>query len=100
MAGGVETKRVKWETETYFRSLYEHMSEGVALHEVVLDENGRPVNYRILDVNPQYESFTGLAPDRVIGKLATEAYGTAEPPYLEEFTRVGPRFQCCGLCLE
>jgi len=45
----------------------------VALHEVVLDDAGKPVNYRILDVNPRYQSFTGLSPSQVIGKLATEA---------------------------
>jgi two-component system cell cycle sensor histidine kinase/response regulator CckA len=75
--------------EQLFRSLYQHMNEGVALHEVILDGAGTPVNYRILDVNPQYEHFTGLAPERVLGKLATDAYGTPVPPYLEEFTSVG-----------
>jgi two-component system cell cycle sensor histidine kinase/response regulator CckA len=72
-----------------FRSLYMHMAEGVALHAVVCDEAGRPVNYRILDVNPQYERYTGLAPSAVIGKLATEAYGVTTAPYLAEFSEVG-----------
>jgi len=50
-------------TEQLFRSLYQHMGKGVALHEVILDETGEPINYRILDVNPQYEGFTGLKPE-------------------------------------
>jgi two-component system, cell cycle sensor histidine kinase and response regulator CckA len=81
--------RRKPETERLFRSLFEHMAEGVALHEVVLDASGRAINYRILDVNPQYERYTGLKPAAVIGKLATDAYGTPTPPYLDEFTSVG-----------
>ena len=80
---------LRFAPEQLFRSLYQHMNEGVALHEVVLDDTGKPTNYRILAVNPRYEGFTGLAPDRVVGKLATDAYGTPSPPYLEEFTSVG-----------
>ena len=75
-------------SEQRFRSLYVSMAEGVALHEVIRDEHGLPVNYRLLDVNPRYEQMTGLAAERVIGKLATEAYGTTEPPYMREFAGV------------
>jgi PAS domain S-box-containing protein len=77
------------EVEQLFQSLFQHMAEGVALHEVILDAAGKPVNYRILQVNAQYQPFTGLAAEQVIGKLATEAYGTSTPPYMEEFTSVG-----------
>ena len=70
-----------------FRSLYLHMVEGVALHELVFDGDGRPVDYRILDVNPQFEGYVGIPSDEVIGKLASEAYGTNPPPYLAEFSR-------------
>jgi PAS domain S-box-containing protein len=77
------------EVERLFQSLFQHMAEGVALHEVVLDAAGKVVNYRILNVNAQYQPFTGLAPEQVKGKLATEAYGTPTPPYLHEFTSVG-----------
>lgn len=64
------------------------MAEGVAIHEVVFDQTGAAVNYRIIDVNPQYELFTGLKPAQVLGKLANEVYGTSEPPYLSEFSAV------------
>jgi PAS domain S-box-containing protein len=67
------------------------MAEGVALHAVICDEAGQAVNYRILDVNPQYERYTGLAPSAVVGKLANEAYGVEPAPYLAEFTTVGLR---------
>src|SRR5512138_1251482 len=89
MADPREKARAKLESEQLFRSLFLHMGEGVALHEVVLDAAGKATNYRILEVNPQYEAFTGVSPERAVGKLATEAYGTAEPPYLEAFTSVG-----------
>ncbi len=73
------------DVEERFRSVFMHMAEGVAIHEVVFDQTGAAVNYRIIDVNPQYELFTGLKPAQVLGKLANEVYGTSEPPYLSEF---------------
>ena len=79
---------VQIDAERLLGSLFRHMAEGVALHEVVCDAAGKPVNYRILAVNPQYEACTGLPPEQVVGKLATEAYGTPEPPYFAEFSAV------------
>ena len=79
---------VQIDAERLLGSLFRQMAEGVALHEVVCDAAGKPINYRILAVNPQYEGCTGLPPEQVVGKLATEAYGTPEPPYLAEYAAV------------
>ncbi len=83
-----ETPALTLEPEQLFASLYRNMSEGVALHELVRDDSGTPINYRILDVNPRFERYTGLAPAQVVGKLATEAYGTDVAPYLAEYAAV------------
>jgi len=77
----------KFDGREIFRSLYLHMAEGVALHELVCDQAGRPTNYRILDVNPQFDGYVGVAASEAVGKLATEVYGTTQPPYLAEFSR-------------
>ncbi|WP_460178061.1 hypothetical protein [Thermodesulfovibrio hydrogeniphilus] len=37
------------------------MAEMVVLHELVFDEKGNPVNYRILDCNPAYTKITGIS---------------------------------------
>jgi PAS domain S-box-containing protein len=71
-----------------FRSLFQHMVEGVALHELITDESGQPINYRILDVNPQFRRYVGIEAAQAIGRLATEVYGVPTPPYLAEFARV------------
>jgi len=71
-----------------FSSLYTAMTEGVALHELVFDGEGKPVNYRLLDVNPAYESITGLSRQSAVGHLATEVYETDVPPYLDKFASV------------
>lgn len=72
-----------------FRSLFLHMSEGVALHEVLYDDVGQPKDYRILDINPAYTGHTGLTPEMVVGKSSFEAYGVTTPPYLTEFMVAG-----------
>ncbi len=76
------------ESEKKFRTLFEYMTEGVALHEMIYDENGNGIDYKILDVNPAYSRHTGLVlrPDEQ--PLGRQLYGTETPPYLEEFGRV------------
>jgi PAS domain S-box-containing protein len=71
-----------------FQSLFTNTMEGVALHEIVYDETGKAVNYRMLDVNPGYVKIIGIQHENIIGKLATEIYSSSEAPYLDRYTRV------------
>lgn len=80
-----ETLRI---SEEKFRNIFEHSNDGICLHELVYDSNGNPCNYRIIDVNPQYEYILSLNREDVIGKLATEAYNTQEPPYFDVYKNV------------
>ena len=73
------------ESEGRFRMLYYSMNEGVALHELICDGNGNAVNYRITDINPNYEKILNLKKENVVGKDANELYNTQEPPYLDTF---------------
>jgi PAS domain S-box-containing protein len=76
------------DSEQKFRTLFENLTEGVALHEMIYDENGKAIDYRILDINPSYEKHTGLLHKKAIGLLASVLYGTETPPYFEEYERV------------
>lgn len=75
-------------SEARFRSLYVSMTEGVALHEIVVDPHGTPEDYVILDINPAFERITGLRRESVVGRRSTQAYGTHEAPYLETYAKV------------
>ncbi len=75
-------------SEQRFKHLFESMIEGVALHDVIFDENGKPCDYRLITVNPAYEKHTGLSAAAAEGKLATELYGIGTPPYLDEYSGV------------
>jgi PAS domain S-box-containing protein len=61
-----------WESEAKYRSLFEKMLNGFAYHKVILDEEGRPVDYVFLEVNDAYEKLTGLRKHEIVGKRATE----------------------------
>jgi PAS domain S-box-containing protein len=60
------------ESEGRYRTLFESMTEGFAIHEMIYDQNGNPYDYRFLDINPAFERLTGLTSDMVIGKTYRE----------------------------
>ncbi|MGB4269470.1 MAG: PAS domain S-box protein, partial [Spirochaetota bacterium] len=76
------------ENEKKFRELFTHSNDGICLHELVYDNNGNAINYKIIDVNPQYENILSLNKEDVIGKLSTEIYKTSKPPYFEIYKEV------------
>ena len=76
------------QSERKFRELFLHMAEGVALHNLVFDGDGNPVDYVIDDVSPAFETHTGLSGPDIVGRLASQVYGTGEPPYLETYAQV------------
>ena len=76
------------QSEEKYRSMYTSMNEGSALAEIIYDESGRAVDYVILDVNSSYELITGFKKEIVIGKKASEVYGTFNLLHLEIFAKV------------
>ena len=76
------------EGEARFRTLFESMTEGVALHRLLLDEEGQPADYVLTDANPAYEAHTGIRSRDAIGRRASELYGANGAPYLDVFGRV------------
>ncbi len=84
------------ESEARFRSLFENMTEGVALHELVYDSMGTAMDYRILTANPAFEKQTGLALERCYGQLASALYGTGCAPYLDVYAGVENSGEPCS----
>ncbi|MFA7695105.1 MAG: PAS domain S-box protein [Methanoregula sp.] len=76
------------QSERKYLSLFVHMTEGAALHELVYNDQGVPVDYGIIETNPAFGTLLGISRDAVIGKMSRDAYGVAEPPYLEVYARV------------
>ncbi len=71
-----------------YRGLFENMVEGFALCQMIV-EDGRPVDWIYLEVNPAFESLTGL--EGISGKRATEAIPgirQSDPELFEIYGRV------------
>jgi PAS domain S-box-containing protein len=87
------TERRRTETalqasERRFGALFENMSEGVALHEILNDPSGVPVDYRVIEVNPAFFSQVGISREAARGQLATALYQANPPPFLDAYARV------------
>ncbi|WP_291859813.1 PAS domain-containing hybrid sensor histidine kinase/response regulator [Marinilabilia sp.] len=74
-------------SEERFRSLFSNMLEGVAFNEMIFDDEGKPVNYRFLEINKAYESLIGVKREETVGKDAIELFDRV-PSYFEKYCQV------------
>ena len=58
--------------EDIYKDFFDNLFEGIAYHQIVLDESGKPVDYIFLMVNEAFEKLTGLHAKDIIGKRVTE----------------------------
>ncbi|MBT7166669.1 MAG: PAS domain S-box protein, partial [Victivallales bacterium] len=71
-----------------FRRLFTTMLAGFALHEIILDDTGRPCDYRFLEINPAFERITGISRARAIGHTLLELLPETEMEWIERFGKV------------
>ena len=83
-----KAERELYESESRYGLLFNNMNEGVALHELVLNENGDPIDYIIKEVNPSFEEELGISAKKAKNNLATLLYEVSEAPYLEVYSKV------------
>ncbi len=74
-------------SESQFKSMFENMASASCLDEIIY-ENGKAVDYIILDMNPAYNRIIGKNRGEVIGIKASELYGTKKIPFLETYAQV------------
>jgi len=74
--------------ERDYHTLFWEMLEGCALHEIILDERGKPADYRFLDVNPAFERMTGLRREDILGRTVLEVLPGTERHWIEAYGRV------------
>jgi len=64
----VQTSKKLRDSEEKYRLLFTRMIDGFALHEIMLDSDGKPYDYKYVSVNPAFEQLTGLQSRRIIGR--------------------------------
>ena len=68
--------------------LFESMTTGFALHKIIRDEAGKPCDYLFLQVNPAFETLTGLRAADVVGRRVLEVLPQIEPLWIERYGQV------------
>jgi len=71
-----------------YQFLFNSMVDGFALHEIICDEGGKPVNYRFLAVNPAFERIIGMKASDIIGRTVLEILPGLEPYWIETYGKV------------
>jgi PAS domain S-box-containing protein len=65
------------------RLLFEQMSSAVVIGETTFDEAGKPIDYRVVDVNPAFKRLAGLSADDLVGKRVLEVRPHLGPELIE-----------------
>lgn len=74
--------------DLYLNGLIEGMEQGLAVHEIICNEEGIPCDYRFLEINPQFEKMTGLHREDLIGKTVLEVLPETESYWIEVYGKV------------
>ena len=78
----ITTKR---EAEKRYEQLFNEMLDGFALHEMIYDDNGNPMDYRYLAVNQTFKKMLGIEDVEIVGKSVLELMPQTEPYWIETF---------------
>ncbi|MFA5294409.1 MAG: PAS domain S-box protein [Methanoregulaceae archaeon] len=76
------------QAERNYQTLFREMLDGFALHEIILDDEGEPVDYRFLAVNPAFERMTGRRADEIVGRTVLDVFPGTERHWIETYGRV------------
>ncbi len=75
-------------SEEKYKLLATQMQLGLALHEVILDEDGSPIDYVFLEINESYTKLLGVTPEMCIGKKITEVMPDVEDYWIKTLGNV------------
>jgi PAS domain S-box-containing protein len=76
------------ESETYWRGLFEQMSEGFIFGTAIRDAEGRVVDWRYREVNRAWGELVGLPANEATGRTIRELFPGIEEEWISEVTRV------------
>ncbi len=75
-------------SEEKYRMLFENMTESFLLAEVICDKDGKPCDYRPVDVNPAFELTMGIKKEQIIGNSILEVVPNTSSIAIEKLGKV------------
>jgi diguanylate cyclase (GGDEF)-like protein/PAS domain S-box-containing protein len=84
----IEAQKKLRESEENFRLIYSSMSQGLALHEIITDEEDNPIDYRFISMNESFEHLSGLKAAETIGRKVSEVLPQIESFWIERYGKV------------
>jgi PAS domain S-box-containing protein len=84
----VKAENQRLEYENKYHLLFDNLTTGFAVHEIICDSTGKPINYRYIEANPSFEKLTGINREKLIGKTVLDIFPKTESYWIKEFGRV------------
>ncbi len=67
-----KSEEVLQESENKYRTLFSKMENGFAIHKIICNDDGVPIDYITLEVNSAYEYYLNVKAENVVGKKVSE----------------------------
>jgi PAS domain S-box-containing protein len=83
-----DSRRLIAEEERKYRLLFTNLTAGFALHQMIYNEEGNPMDYRFVGVNPAFERITGLHASEIVGKTVLEVLPGTERYWINTYAQV------------
>ncbi len=75
-------------SEQKYKSLFDNLDQGMALHDIILNPSGEVINYRFVEANESFEELTGLKREDIIGKTVLEVMPGTEQDWIKKYGQV------------
>ncbi|WP_370875578.1 GAF domain-containing protein [Methylobacterium amylolyticum] len=74
--------------DAYWRGMFDRLSEGFVVGEMVRDAAGKVHDWRYIEVNPAWGELVGFDPAQAVGRTVRELIPTIEEAWISEFAEV------------
>ncbi len=81
-----EAEEARRASDARHQNLFNSINAGLCFCQMILDDRGKPVDYRFLEINPKFEEQTGL--QGAAGRTARELVPDLEEHWFELYGRV------------
>ena len=83
-----KTESILEASRSQYRNLFNSMQDGFSIFEILVDNTGRPEDFRLISANPAWEQITGIKVDQAIGKRLQEILRETDSDLIDRYGRV------------